>query len=624
MPQINLLSKEVSELIAAGEVIERPASIVKELVENSIDAKATAITVEIQNGGVRFIRITDNGCGISSADAPKAFLRHATSKVKEVKDLDSIKTLGFRGEALASIAAVSKIELMTKTKDEELGTYLKMNGSELLEVRESGCPQGTTITVRDIFYNVPARLKFLKKDVTEGNTVASIVEKIALSHPEISVKLIRDNKVIFHTPGDNKLLSAIYTIFGREFAQNMIPLQYEFDSIKIKGFIGQPMFHRANRSMQHFFINGRYTKTRICGIAMEEGYKGSIMVGKFPACVMEIEMPFDRVDVNVHPAKIEVRFSDEKGIFDAIYFAVKSAISEYGSLNEAKSTPEVKKEIKENVNFNILTPFSDKNTFSVQEKIKVDTSLTEKNNLNERIYTYNHTDRKDIRTIFEINSPEMDIKENTDLKPENVSPENIKDTICEDNEDFKFNVIGELFATYILVQVDEEFIIIDKHAAHERILYNKLKDNYKELDKQFLLSPITVSLSRQEYEVTLEKTSLLSTFGFVVDDFGGLTVILRSIPATTEIHKAKEMFLDAVAGLMKNRNVELPEVIEDILHRIACRSAVKSNDKNTSEELEELVKTIYFDEKVRYCPHGRPVMIRYTKKEIEKLFGRIV
>lgn len=624
MPQINLLSKEVSELIAAGEVIERPASIVKELVENSIDAKATAITVEIQNGGVRFIRITDNGCGISSADAPKAFLRHATSKVKEVKDLDSIKTLGFRGEALASIAAVSKIELMTKTKDEELGTYLKMNGSELLEVRESGCPQGTTITVRDIFYNVPARLKFLKKDVTEGNTVASIVEKIALSHPEISVKLIRDNKVIFHTPGDNKLLSAIYTIFGREFAQNMIPLQYEFDSIKIKGFIGQPMFHRANRSMQHFFINGRYTKTRICGIAMEEGYKGSIMVGKFPACVMEIEMPFDRVDVNVHPAKIEVRFSDEKGIFDAIYFAVKSAISEYGSLNEAKSTPEVKKEIKENVNFNILTPFSDKNTFSVQEKIKVDTSLTEKNNLNERIYTYNHTDRKDIRTIFEINSPEMDRKENTDLKPENVSPENIKDTICEDNEDFKFNVIGELFATYILVQVDEEFIIIDKHAAHERILYNKLKDNYKELDKQFLLSPITVSLSRQEYEVTLEKTSLLSTFGFVVDDFGGLTVILRSIPATTEIHKAKEMFLDAVAGLMKNRNVELPEVIEDILHRIACRSAVKSNDKNTSEELEELVKTIYIDEKVRYCPHGRPVMIRYTKKEIEKLFGRIV
>ena len=611
MAQIRVLPKEVSELIAAGEVIERPASIVKELVENSIDAKATAITVEIQNGGIRFIRISDNGCGISSADAPTAFLRHATSKVQGAKDLDNIGTLGFRGEALASIAAVSKVELMTKTADEELGTYLRINGSEVIEVREAGCPLGTTITIRDIFYNVPARLKFLKKDVTEANAVASIVEKIALSHPEISIKLIRDNKVVFHTPGDSKLISAIYTVFGREFAQNMISVDYELQGIRVTGFIGKPMFHRANRSMQHFFINGRYTKTRTCGIALEEGYKGAMMVGKFPACVLELSMPFDRVDVNVHPAKIEVRFVDERAVFDAVYFATKSAIATDGNLTTVKETPEIKPDI--------ATPFANKWASSVQESIPE--VLKPKIDLKE--FAKMRSEAKDIRTVFEVNSPKVETKEVVTKEPTKIA-EVITDNKNEEVKPLSVKVIGELFATYILVQLQDEFIIIDKHATHERILYNKLKANCQNLDKQLLLNPVTVVLSRQEHEIVLEKLSLLEGLGFIVEDFGGLSVILRSVPAVCDSYHAKEMFLEIASSLLQNRKAKLPEMVEDILHRIACRSAVKANDKNNIAELSELVDTILNDEEVRYCPHGRPVMIRYTKKEIEKLFGRIV
>lgn len=664
MPQIHVLPKEVSELIAAGEVIERPASIVKELIENSIDAGATIITVEIQNGGIRFIRITDNGCGIHPSDAPTAFLRHATSKVKNARDLDEIGTLGFRGEALASIAAVSKVELMTKTADEELGTYLRINGSELQEVRETGCPLGTTITIRDIFYNVPARLKFLKKDVTEGNAVASIVDKIALSHPEISVKLIRDNKVAFHTPGDGKLLSAVYTIFGREFAQNMLPVNYELNGIKVTGLTGKPMFHRANRSMQHFFINGRYTKTRTCGIAAEEGYRGAMMVGKFPACVLELTMPFDQVDVNVHPAKIEVRFVNEKAVFDAVYFAVKSAVTAHGTLlrkelpadeRPSPSQPAQEREIPQKVPetsfrdttfpaqnkpLDIATPFRSDADTAVQQKIQVspaDEWLPKKrSSINIDVEPdpddFMPPPVTDARAVFELHS--CDEEEPLPIKPLMAQPEKTTETapLLQDNKEEEkqaadavfMNVIGELFETYILAQMGEEFVIIDKHAAHERILYNKLKENHGELSKQLLLSPVTVTLSRQEHQMVLERQELLSKVGFLVEDFGGLTVILRSVPAVAEPERAKEMFLDITASLLQNRKADFPELIEDILHRIACRSAVKAHDHNNKAELEELAKVICQDENVRYCPHGRPVMIRYTKKEIEKLFGRIV
>ncbi len=668
MPQIHVLPKEVSELIAAGEVIERPASIVKELIENSIDAGATTITVEIQNGGIRFIRITDNGCGISSSDAPTAFLRHATSKVKDARDLDEIGTLGFRGEALASIAAVSKVEMMTKTYSEELGTYLRISGSELQEVRETGCPLGTTITIRDIFYNVPARLKFLKKDVTEGNAVASIVDKIALSHPEISVKLIRDNKVAFHTPGDGKLLSAVYTIFGREFAQNMLPVDYELNGIKVTGLTGKPMFHRANRSMQHFFINGRYTKTRTCGIAAEEGYRGAMMVGKFPACVLELQMPFDQVDVNVHPAKIEVRFVNEKAVFDAVYFAVKSAVSAHGTL-----TRQVNDALRESTNLQQnREPSAQKSAVDIQKNFPAKNSLTGNGPLDvtspfrrEEVSAVQETipitpadewlprrpksvnidvepdpddfvtpPIRDARAVFvlhncdeEKDSPVEPVKAGSGETTEIVSTMNDngeKEAEKTSSPVVPMQVIGELFQTYILAQMGEEFVMIDKHAAHERILYNKLKENHGELSKQLLLSPVTVSLSRQEHEMVMERLDLLLKVGFFVEDFGGLTVILRSVPAVAEPERAKEMFLDIASGFLQNRKADFPELIEDVLHRIACRSAIKAHDQNNRAELEELVRIICADENVRYCPHGRPVMIRYTRKEIEKQFGRIV
>lgn len=668
MPQIHVLPKEVSELIAAGEVIERPASIVKELIENSIDAGATIITVEIQNGGIRFIRITDNGCGIHPADAPTAFLRHATSKVKNARDLDEIGTLGFRGEALASIAAVAKVEMMTKTSDEELGTYVRIEGSELQEVRETGCPLGTTITIRDIFYNVPARLKFLKKDVTEGNALASIVDKIALSHPEISVKLIRDNKVAFHTPGDGKLLSAIYTIFGREFAQNMLPVSYELHGIKVTGLTGKPMFHRANRSMQHFFINGRYTKTRTCGIAAEEGYRGAMMVGKFPACVLKLEMPFDQVDVNVHPAKIEVRFVNEKAVFDAVYFAVKSAVAAHGTLTRKepavlhevpavqekgeisapkppasipKDTFRTDASLTGNGPLDVASPFRSEAVPAVQETIPMspaDQWLPKKpKSINIDVEPdpddFVPPPVTDARAVFELHSCDEG-EEIVPQKPSETKPEKTTETapILPDNREEQevpqaavpMQVIGELFGTYILAQMGEEFVMIDKHAAHERILYNKLKENNGELSKQLLLSPVTVTLSRQEHETVMKQLDLFQKAGFLVEDFGGLTVILRSVPAAAEPERAKEMFLDITASLLQNRKADFPELIEDILHRIACRSAVKAHDQNSRAELEELVKIICCDENVRYCPHGRPVMIRYTRKEIEKLFGRIV
>ena len=662
MPQIHVLPKEVSELIAAGEVIERPASIVKELIENSIDAGATIITVEIQHGGIRFIRIADNGCGIHPSDAPTAFLRHATSKVKNARDLDEIGTLGFRGEALASIAAVAKVEMMTKTAGEELGTYVRIEGSDLQEVRETGCPLGTTITIRDIFYNVPARLKFLKKDVTEGNAVASIVDKIALSHPEISVKLIRDNKVAFHTPGDGKLISAVYTIFGREFAQNMLPVDYELNGVKVTGLTGKPMFHRANRSMQHFFINGRYTKTRTCGIAAEEGYRGAMMVGKFPACVLELEMPFDQVDVNVHPAKIEVRFVNEKMVFDAVYFAVKSAVAAHGTLvrketavsaklpgplekREAsapkpaiglpKETFRTDASLTGNGPLDVASPFRSEAAPAVQETIPVspaDQWLPKKpKSVNIDVEPdpgdFAFPPITDARAVFELHS--CDEEEGfLPQEPPEARSEKTTETAptLQDNREGQeahgaavpMQVIGELFGTYILAQMGEEFVMIDKHAAHERILYNRLKDNNGELNKQLLLSPVTVTLSRQEHETVMERLDLFQKVGFLVEDFGGLTVILRSVPAVAESERAKEMFLDITASLLQNRKADFPELVEDILHRIACRSAVKAHDQNNRAELEELVKIIYRDENVR------PVMIRYTRKEIEKLFGRIV
>lgn len=717
MPKINVLPREVAELIAAGEVIERPSSIVKELVENSIDAGATDITVEIQYGGVRYLRVTDNGCGMTAEDAPTAFLRHATSKVKSAVDLDKIGTLGFRGEALASIAAVAHVELLTKTCGSDVGTLVKISGSELEEVSEAGCPEGTTIIIRDVFYNVPARLKFLKKDVTESNAVASIVDKIALSHPDISVSFIRDGKQIYRTPGNNDLLGTIYTVLGRDFAKSMLPVDYRLGQVGVSGFVCRPMSARANRTMQHFFVNGRYTRTRTCGVALEEGYRGSMMVGKYPSCVLMLTLPCDQVDVNVHPAKIEVRFVSEKDVFDAVYFAVKSALSQDEKLTEtparrqgnllspfaeqekseqtvlgnrqkenkpafetmtaeqyramtqkeesgsklpsAEPVPGKKVQVREEwlpgkskeIMLDVEADPADFEDFPrVSAKDRKEAQLTSQ--MRQRIAEEatskkvaklsdipvqqpqpseqqiagidtvqtqaieKHSEKEDLQQCLAV--PEQENTEDQEVLPGSFEAAREEKTVSPPVD---YKVFGEIFSTYILCRIGSEFVLIDKHAAHERILYNRLKSQGETLERQMLLSPVPVSLSREEHQFALENQDKLLQLGFEADDFGGSTIAVRSVPALMAEVSPGELFMDALEGLLHSHSGVT--AADEILHRMACRSAVKGGDHNTTEELERVVQTIIQDENVRYCPHGRPVMVRFTRRELEKLFGRI-
>ena len=682
MAVIQVLPREVSELIAAGEVIERPASIIKELVENAIDAGSTAVTVEIQGGGIRYIRVTDNGCGMSREDAPRAFLRHATSKVGTAEDLDHIDTLGFRGEALASISAVAHLEVLTRPAGEDVGTRVKLSGSELEEVEDCGCPPGTTMVVRDIFYNVPARLKFLKRDVTEGNAVASIVDKIALSHPEISFQLIRDGKMLYRTPGDGELMGAVYTVLGREFARSMLPVDYELGNISVTGFICRPMGARAKRSMQHFFINGRYTQSRTCQAALERGYDGSMMTGKFPTCVLQLKMPSDQVDVNVHPAKIEVRFVDEKAVFDSVYFAVKSALS----AEEQLTAPAVRHPAQEPLS-SLTPPFSPvKKTeppceaerpqpsvpalstspgkIPVEEKPAppAEPEPGARIQVKEEWLPPHRTEVKldvepDPEDFFDLLTIPSQVAAGGDSYRLSASPEPQKEKVAVPKEkepeapvpsaqkeaelpamaapeialpedpallvpDQKPEIFGEIFSTYILARIGQELVIIDKHAAHERILYNQLHGKYEQLDRQLLMTSVQVPLSRAEHEAVMEQIPLLQKLGFEVEDFGGSTVVLRAVPAMMSEESPAALFQEVVAGIMEAGRHSVG-TLEEILHRMACRSAVKGGDVNRPEELTKLVETICADEQVRYCPHGRPVMIRYTRRELEKLFGRI-
>ena len=689
MPKINVLPREVAELIAAGEVIERPASIVKELVENAIDAGSTAVTVEIQHGGVKYLRVTDNGCGIEREDAPKAFMRHATSKVRDASDLDSIGTLGFRGEALASIAAVAHVEMMTKVRGAAAGTLVQVSGSEVTGVSDAGCPDGTTIVVRDVFYNVPARLKFLKKDATESGAVASIVDKIALSHPEISFSFIRDGKQVYRTPGNGDLMGAVYTVLGRDFAKGMLPVDYSSGGVRVSGFICRPAAARSNRSMEHFFVNGRYTRTRTCGVALEEGYRGALMVGKFPSCVLMLSMPCELVDVNVHPAKIEVRFQSEKAVFDAVYFAVKSTLLKDGELApkpashntaspvtspfagrtegeqvplpkrdapafaemtaaefKARFQPEKKPEempgAKVQLREEWLPPKRREVSLDVEPDPQDFPDLPEKaaetklppepEEEEQPVLPAFGKEKLAAPVAYRVGTaadPALDVEfdEEADGGPEAEEapaaqpPE--PETVPEPAKPAPppVTVFGEVFSTYILCQIGEEFVLIDKHAAHERIRYNKLKAEGENLSRQLLLAPVTVNLSREDHQLALENREALLKLGFEAEDFGGNTVIIRSVPAVMADASPAELFEDALSGLARSHRGLT--AVDEILHRMACRSAVKGGDHNTREELEALARRVASDEEVRYCPHGRPVMIRFTRRQLEKMFGRI-
>lgn len=618
MPEIKVLPKEISELIAAGEVVERPASVIKELVENSIDAGADNITVEIQHGGITYMRITDNGCGIARNDVPTAFLRHATSKIKSSGDLNAIGTLGFRGEALAAVSSVAKVEMFTKPRENDLGTHYEIDGGQEKLCEEAGCPDGTTIVIRDIFYNTPARMKFLKKDVSEANAAAAVVERIALSHPEIAFKLIRDGKQSLMTPGDGKINTTVYSVLGREFAGTLMEVDGGLDGIGVKGLTCKPVSCRPTRNYQFVFLNGRLVRSGTVTAAVEQAYKNSAMIGKFPGFVLYLSVPLDTVDVNVHPAKTEVRFSDERRIFDAVYSSVRSALS------KGDTRPEVK--LKEPV----FNPFERMSTAqyrqqpiskpTVAEEIyKVKPSL---HNTTETVTfrdaNYNHD--KTEKTVY---VPEKVINPPAAEPEKPIAPERVAVDITREAEDEKppVTLIGEAFLTYIIVQMGESVFMIDKHAAHERILFNKLKKEQK-TEMQALLTAVTVSLTREEYNAVISNTEKLSKAGFEVEDFGNSSVRVSAVPAALTKEDIPSVISELAGDLLKGKAPDA-ERLDDMYHTVACKAAIKAGSRTSPLEMQKLAERVLYSDDVMYCPHGRPVAFEIKRRELEKQFGRI-
>lgn len=703
MGVINVLDKHIAELIAAGEVVERPSSVIKELVENSIDAGAKNITVEIKNGGTTFMRVADDGCGIYRDDIKKAFLRHATSKVKTANDLDMISTLGFRGEALASISAVSRLQVITKNENEEIGSCYEIEGGEEISLEDAGCPTGTTFVIRDLFYNIPARSKFLKKDVAEGNAVSALMDKIVLSHPEVAFTFIRDGKQVLRTFGDGKLLSAIYSVFGKDFAKGLIPVDYTLDSVTVKGYISKPINSRPNRNMQNFFINGRFVKTRTGMAALEEAYKGSIMVGKFPSAVLQLTVPYEIIDVNVHPAKIEVRFINERPVFDAIYHAVKTALQqgderkqihfkENTAFNEikkvnpfnnaqavfakAENTPaekpikpieriepvlknsepkpynpfdelDLKDEKTKPVSIDNLKMSDSSNPFDIYSKqaIKRNSELENKKaefskqklekaeQLILKATQQEESLPKQEITVDDLTAESTETPIETEVSKEEVKPlKEISENKTDNNdaltelpkEQTKLRFLGEAFNTYIIVEKnDNEVLIIDKHAAHERIIYEKLKADSGSANVQYLLTPITVTLDKIDYDAAVSNLDMFAKCSFDVEDFGNGTLLVRSAPQYLAATEIADCITEMSGYIASGKKDIYTEKMDWFYHNVSCRSAIKAGNKSTVQELMDIAWTLEKNPQIKYCPHGRPICIVMTKYEIEKQFGRL-
>ena len=607
MPKINVLPKEISELIAAGEVVERPSSVIKELIENSIDAGAKTITVEIRNGGITYMRVTDDGCGIANSEVPLAFLRHATSKISTERDLDFISTLGFRGEALAAVSSVAKVEMFTKTKAENFGTHYIIEGSCEVLYDEDGCSDGTTIIIRDLFFNTPARMKFLKKDTYEGNSVAAIVDRIAISHPEISFKFIRDNKTTLTTAGDGNLKNTVYSVMGREFANALISVDYELNGVKVNGLTCKPIFCKPSRNYQLTFLNGRFVRSGTVMAAVEQAYKNSAMVGKYPGFVLNLTIPFDTVDVNVHPAKTEVRFSDERRIFEAVYPAIKNALS----LGDTR--PEIK------ISKPVFNQFERIKVEEYRQQILPSTEIKQtKNNFSANTEKVNFniakSDNKSI-LVDKIELPDIPVKKaeviEAKIKKENISEEQLEEIL----------LIGEAFNTYVVVQMGNSIFMIDKHAAHERILYNSLKKNIK-IGIQALLVPATVTLSMDEYNTLVSNIDLLNENDFEVEDFGNGSIIIRALPSSLVGVNINDLFSE-IADKLSGSNVLSVDKLDRIYHTVACRSAIKAGNITSDLERLNLAKRVLSDDEIMYCPHGRPVAFEIKKSELERQFGRL-
>ncbi len=653
MPNIKLLEKNLRELIAAGEVVERPSSVVKELVENSIDAGADFIEVEIRGSGLKLIRVTDNGCGIANEQIETAFLRHATSKISCEKDLFEIKSLGFRGEALAAISAVSKVKLITKTRQADFATEFLICGGENGELSETGAPDGTTFFVGDLFYNTPARMKFLKSDAHEANVVQSIVEQQALAHPEIAFSFIKEGKLIFKTQNDGSLFSSIYMILPKDISENLIEVKKsEQRKINVEGYIIKPEGARKSRAFQYSFINGRYVKNKTIISAVEQAYADVLMHKKFPVFVLNIEMPFDEIDVNVHPSKIEVKFSNEKEIFHAVYYAVKSALSSvttsFGYQNSSESLQinrqtqpiEIQQKSKDIQDETIVTQ-----TLLSETTVQTGTTFKPKNDDGfgmSKLFSFasenesNDSFLSSNKTSFKTNDNSLSIDPTSyyETKQEVVGITELheQDKILEDvveseqqvsAQPVSVEILGEAFETYIICGTKEKLIFVDKHAAHERFLYDRLLEDNKQKNRQVMLEPVIVSLSKKEKQALFEKKQLVEQTGFLIDDFGENEVSVREIPVFLNISCVKDTVQELAQKLCLPKTNLSFEKEEWLLSSIACRAAIKSGHKTSENELIYIVEKLISEHGVKYCPHGRPVMFEMTKHELEKRFGRI-
>ena len=689
--KINVLPQSIANMIAAGEVVERPASVVKELAENSVDAGAKAVTVEIKKGGMSYIRISDDGCGIEPGEVATAFKRHATSKIKTEEDLNAIYTLGFRGEALASIAAVSRVDVFTKTKDNELGYSLSIEGGEVTYEDEAGCPDGTTITVRDLFYNTPARMKFLKNDSTETSYVTDAVNKLILSHPEVSFKLIVNGKVSLTSSGDGNILSAVRAVFGRDYLPHMKDLEFEEGSIKVTGCVGSNALARKDRRQQVFFINGRYVKSKIISAALSEAYQNVMMVGKFPVAVIYITLSGNFVDVNVHPTKTEVRFSDDKKIYSSVFWAVKNALSkekyvpeiDLSKKREYEEALKVRKEISKEKNtavqmdINLLKDTYTQNLGKTEaqenkETKKEELVITSKEvhgsvaqELKNKIQRGSFFSKADLtsfkRSPLDTASGDYSIADisifkneasASDRKIEN-NPEEINnleeinkvtsnpDTSGEDikiedetpkiskaplKANIDFRVVGQIFDTYIIVQKDNEMFIIDQHAAHERLYFEELVSAYREknIESQLLMVPVTVDFDPVKLALALENNDVLASLGFECEEFGANSIIISSVPFAMPDSEVKDSLQKIVSLIEKGTSDIKKSYMEDVLHTMACKRAIKGNTHLSVGEMEALCEKVFAFDSINTCPHGRPIMTSMTKYELEKNFKRIV
>ncbi len=628
MAKIIQLSSHIANLIAAGEVVERPASVVKELLENSVDAGATQVTVEIRDGGMTFIRVTDNGCGMAPEDARTAFFRHATSKLRTAEDLATIQTMGFRGEALAAIASVSRIDLLTKTQDSIGGTCLQLEAGNIIEESEAGCPNGTTIIVRDLFYNTPARMKFMKSDTVEGGRVAGTVQLQALAHPEVAFRFLKDGKEVLSTPGTGDLESAVYCVYGRDGGK-LVKLDSKWENYTLTGYISKPTDARPSRNLQTFFVNGRPVKSRILIAAFEEAYRNQLMAGKFPACVLHLNLPVNAVDVNVHPAKTEVKFLNEKAVFDCIHYGV------LGALNKTPDRPQMQfKPIPRQTPASMPTQPAPK-----QENFFRSMSPEEYKNFTGAISQAPQPKPEAAVATAKLVEQSPTVMHQTvqlpDTKPEKImsipapvpasapfpAPALIQEELAMPQvQPWRF--VGELYNTYILVEQGEDAFLIDKHAAHERILFEKLKANQEKIGSQALLSPLTCRLNPEAVSLLLTNQSMLEQLGFEIDEFGDNTLLLRQIPMDLSQEDALDALDSLAADLQNGRREKKTDVRDELLHTVACKAAIKAGWHTDEKELYTLAKQVMEREELKYCPHGRPICITLSKKQLEKQFKR--